>query len=372
MLNTVKENEIYLCADAVCRRSLADSDVCVIGRGFLTDALKATSEYLGENHAFCRTAGEAPSGCTKLWYVLDAEGPDVAGFDAALDLCVSQQLELTVIILLSNINSQSEIQKYAEMELIASHPALAEIREKLKSCCQSGGRVKAVFCDRLFCVISDPLGLREIADKAQNDHTITINQSDALTYTSALYLPDAVTAIYTVSKHGRVGNVYNATSFYLSRYELKSKVCSLLARDGVKLKLAEDNTALSYSALSNGKLKSLGFAPVCDFDDALRYTLTAYLDKFDVRSSFISDGYSGKLALLRGLLKDMLRELDRICRKHNIRYFLSGGSMLGATRHGGFIPWDDDVDVGMLREDFNRFKEIAPSELNEKASCKVH
>ena len=64
----------------------------------------------------------------------------------------------------------------------------------------------------------------------------------------------------------------------------------------------------------------------------------------------------------------MLREFDRICRKHGIRYFLSGGSMLGAARHGGFIPCDDAVDVGMLREDFNRFKEIAPSELNEKYS----
>lgn len=368
MLNTVKENEIYLAADHIRRKSLSDSGVCIIGRGILRDALKATSEYLREDHFFCDTVGQMPAGCAKLWYILDAENVDVAGLNAALELCASKPIELTVIVLLSNIHQSPEIQKYAEMELLASHPALEKIREALRTCCRMGGKVKAVFCDRLFCVISDAFGLREIANEAQENSTITVDQGDALSYRSALYLPDAITAIHTVSKFGKVGNVYNASSFYLSRYQLKSKVYSLLAREGVQLRLSDGTTPINYSALSNGKLRSLGFEPVCGFDDALRYTLTAYLEKFDIRASYIADGYSGKLELLRELLKDMLREFDRICRKHNIQYFLSGGSMLGAIRHHGFIPWDDDIDVGMLREDFNRFKAVAPAELDEKYS----
>ncbi len=59
----------------------------------------------------------------------------------------------------------------------------------------------------------------------------------------------------------------------------------------------------------------------------------------------------------------ILEEIDRICRHHGITYWLDGGSLLGAVRHGGFIPWDDDIDIAMSLTDAQHFVEIAPREL---------
>jgi lipopolysaccharide cholinephosphotransferase len=60
---------------------------------------------------------------------------------------------------------------------------------------------------------------------------------------------------------------------------------------------------------------------------------------------------------------EILEQIDAICTKYNISYFLDSGTALGAIRHGGFIPWDDDVDIGMLRDDYERFIRVAEKEL---------
>ena len=63
---------------------------------------------------------------------------------------------------------------------------------------------------------------------------------------------------------------------------------------------------------------------------------------------------------------EILKVVAEICERNGLRYFLDAGTCLGAVRHQGFIPWDDDVDIGMPRKDFERFRVIAKKELPEE------
>jgi len=75
-----------------------------------------------------------------------------------------------------------------------------------------------------------------------------------------------------------------------------------------------------------------------------------------LRSRFNPDGSDLRRAQLRML--DMLRFIDGVCTKNNIKYWIDSGTLLGAARHGGYIPWDDDTDICMPKADYQKFKQI--------------
>lgn len=72
------------------------------------------------------------------------------------------------------------------------------------------------------------------------------------------------------------------------------------------------------------------------------------------------------LQKLHCVLFEMLRDFKKVCNKYGIKYMLSGGSVLGAVRHKGFIPWDDDIDIMITRREYERFAKVLSSEFPDK------
>jgi lipopolysaccharide cholinephosphotransferase len=85
----------------------------------------------------------------------------------------------------------------------------------------------------------------------------------------------------------------------------------------------------------------------------------------DFNTLFLDEREKGETRLRQCqlVMLRMLKIFDHLCSTHNIKYFLTGGSLLGAIRHQGFIPWDDDLDVGMTRENYEKFVQYAVPEL---------
>ena len=79
----------------------------------------------------------------------------------------------------------------------------------------------------------------------------------------------------------------------------------------------------------------------------------------EVRSGYQVSTESKKLWAVE---LDLLNEFKRVCKDYGLSYYAVGGTLIGAARHKGFIPWDDDIDVAMMWDDFKKFMEIAPNE----------
>lgn len=90
--------------------------------------------------------------------------------------------------------------------------------------------------------------------------------------------------------------------------------------------------------------------------------INASFYKEEIRSGFL---VTEKRKKVWAAELQMLKKFDEICQKHNLTYYAYYGTLLGAVRHQGFIPWDDDIDVVMFRDDYEKFQAIAPEEFKE-------
>ena len=75
------------------------------------------------------------------------------------------------------------------------------------------------------------------------------------------------------------------------------------------------------------------------------------------------------IKIIQGKILSILKEFINICEENNLTYYALGGTLLGAVRHKGFIPWDDDIDIVMLRDSFSQFSKVVEDELPEGLKC---
>lgn len=200
-----------------------------------------------------------------------------------------------------------------------------------------------------------------IAD-CEKSGKVTITQSDAENYIDCTYIVDAFSAFITIVASNKKGHVFNVAAQNVSLKEIKLTFHAAFS-DLYALKIDVLATKQpSYHCLNSLKLTKFGWENHTSFADNL-YRMGIFYTKRQYDIGRLTTIYCGRLEKIKKIELDILRVVDEICRQNDINYFLAGGSLLGAVRHQNIIPWDDDLDIGMLREDFEKFRKICPQSI---------
>ncbi len=206
-----------------------------------------------------------------------------------------------------------------------------------------------------------------LVNEAGSAKSISVGDADATPVRSYTAATEVVAAAAWAVCNGETGHVYNVVSFEASAADLKR---ALHRRFSDRLSLNErlapaaapEHRCLDMLKFNGTQWPLVRFAPEGIVENTLaKCACRAWNERFSYGENIAI--YRGRLRQIKAVEMRILREIDRICEKHGIKYFLAGGTMLGAIRYGHSIPWDDDFDVGFLREDFDRFRKACDEEL---------
>lgn len=216
---------------------------------------------------------------------------------------------------------------------------------------------------------STPENILDFIRSSLDKKEVSLENSSFEKHFSLTYSFDAVIASYAAFINGTFGNVYNYHTLSTTISELGIELNKLLP-EHASLKINRDTSSTStYSVLSTNK-----FSYINKFTDPKlppeTYTLNEIVRRIACTHLNITfpatnnlEIYSGKLDRIKELELYMLKEVDKICERHNLKYFIAAGSLLGAKRYGHNIPWDDDLDIAFLRDDFEKFRRVVEKEL---------
>lgn len=226
-----------------------------------------------------------------------------------------------------------------------------------------------------FVKDTSKLGIDRLISKLINENTITFNKSDSVIHYSGCYIRQAVTAVHCVCMKGRKGNIYNASNYNFTLHDIKSTLYEAFIERNPKVEFVGDIKAVPenafYERMGNLKLRDIGWVSETPLQEALYRTLYAQLDLCE-DDNISQELYQGKLEKIRRLQLEIIKDVDRICKNNGIKYFLVGGSLLGAVKYKGYIPWEDTIDIGFFREDYEKFRKICPGELSDKLKYQTY
>lgn len=209
--------------------------------------------------------------------------------------------------------------------------------------------------------------------KAFSEGVVEIKSEDYATTISLTYATDAAKFLSHVIYGPRHGQVYNFAAKTPTMASVKKLIRDLWSERLALRAAAEAKIPPVFRTLNTLKTFLVRWKQpeAMPLPNAVHRIAAATLNLPPVNAAATAI-YGGRLGRIKSLELMMLRDIDAFCERHGIKYFLCGGTMLGAIRYGHSIPWDDDLDIGFLREGFDKFRKLFPKEMPAIYSYSSH